>query len=395
MILQTSPGDFDAVYNHGLVLQELAARVRMGIEGGEREGDIKQVWQLLREACDRYSRALEIRPSFHAAQYNWGVALSELAGLMKRADGHQALYHLHDAALRYSQSLQGNPNNPQALNNWGLVLQEVSSFHTDLEVKLMLAAQAIDKFRRSLRLQPDFDHGCYNLGTVFYTHASTLRTQLRRTEDTIISQAALDWLAALSALNGSELGSHEAVDAMMQKAAQYIVLAWALQPGKEVYSQSVKVVQNMLPRPFLRVGYLKAPKLSTLGGPTESWERQFFALDQGTLRSGSALQLTMRSRGRAASPPIAEVPTSEDDYVVDLADVISAVRCLELSLPEGEAFWIGLKSRPQGMYFVAEDKETAEEWVDVLTLMQNIHSQQKAKSLATVLSPGKAHRSTE
>ena len=48
-LMQADPNNFDSVYNHGLVLQELAAKLRWGIEGGEREGEMKHVWQLLRE----------------------------------------------------------------------------------------------------------------------------------------------------------------------------------------------------------------------------------------------------------------------------------------------------------------------------------------------------------
>ena len=47
------------------------------------------------------------------------------------------------------------------------------------------------------------------------------------------------------------------------------------------------------------------------------------------------------------------------------------------------------------MYFVAEDKESAEEWVDVLTVMQYIHSQQRTKTLSGVLSSEKAPKSSE
>ena len=141
-----------------------------------------------------------------------------------------------------------------------LHMQEVSTYHTDLEAKLMLAAQAIDKFRRSIRLRPDFDHGCYNLGTVFYTHASTIRNQLRRSQAGNVVSAIADGTPALHALVGSEIGAPEAVDSMMGKAAQFIIMAWALQPNKDVYVQSVRVVQAMLPKPFLRVGYLKAPR---------------------------------------------------------------------------------------------------------------------------------------
>ena len=39
--------------------------------------------------------------------------------------------------------------------------------------------QAIDKFRRSVRFQLDFDHGCYNMGTIYYTHAAQIRESLK------------------------------------------------------------------------------------------------------------------------------------------------------------------------------------------------------------------------
>ena len=41
-------------------------------------------------------------------------------------------------------------------------------------------------------------------------------------------------------------------------AAQYIVLAGMLQPGREVYRRSLGVVQPLLPLPYLRRGFLQA-----------------------------------------------------------------------------------------------------------------------------------------
>lgn len=66
---------------------------------------------------------MDLRPGFHAALYNWGVALSELAGLVKTSDPPRSVYYLHEASQRYAESMEENPTNPQALNNWGLVLQ--------------------------------------------------------------------------------------------------------------------------------------------------------------------------------------------------------------------------------------------------------------------------------
>lgn len=38
-----------------------------------------------------------------------------------------------------------------------------------------LVHAAMEKFRLTLRSRPDFDRGCYNLGTVFYTFAMALQ----------------------------------------------------------------------------------------------------------------------------------------------------------------------------------------------------------------------------
>ena len=45
---------------------------------------------------------------------------------------------------------------------------------------------------------------------------------------------------------------------MFALAAQYIVLAFAQQPGKEVYRRSLGVVRELLPLPAMRAGALLA-----------------------------------------------------------------------------------------------------------------------------------------
>ncbi len=62
----------------------------------------------------------------------------------------------------------------QALNNWGLVLQELTALRPPSE-RAYLVDAAVSKFRRAIRLRPDFDRACYNLGTVCYAHASALK----------------------------------------------------------------------------------------------------------------------------------------------------------------------------------------------------------------------------
>ena len=62
------------------------------------------------------------------------------------------------------------------MNNWGLVLQELTALRPPSE-RAYLVDAAVSKFRRAIRLRPDFDRACYNLGTVCYAHASALKVE--------------------------------------------------------------------------------------------------------------------------------------------------------------------------------------------------------------------------
>lgn len=52
---------------------------------------------------------------------------------------------------------------PQANNNWGLALQDISGLRPPSERGAYLR-HSLSKFRRAIRLRPDFDRACYNLG---------------------------------------------------------------------------------------------------------------------------------------------------------------------------------------------------------------------------------------
>ena len=65
------------------------------------------------QACGRYEAAWRLQHASHAALYNWGVALSDMARLVKRTDEHEAYQCLLKAAEKYATSLHWNPNNPQ------------------------------------------------------------------------------------------------------------------------------------------------------------------------------------------------------------------------------------------------------------------------------------------
>ena len=65
------------------------------------------------QAADRYEAAWKLRSNSHAALYNWGVALSDMARVIKPIDREQAHELLRLSAEKYSLSLQWNPHNPQ------------------------------------------------------------------------------------------------------------------------------------------------------------------------------------------------------------------------------------------------------------------------------------------
>ncbi|KAG2453019.1 hypothetical protein HYH02_002354 [Chlamydomonas schloesseri] len=328
--------DYDIVYHHALVLQELAAK----LPGGHAEQ-----LQLLRQACELYACAAAVRPSSHSALYNWGVALSDMARLLKESDPDQALSCLQQATHKYAGALDLQPGNPQALNNWGLNLQEMSGLVPATSPERdTLVVYALEKFRHAVRLRPDFDRGCYNMGTVLYSYACAVQAELA-------TQLKAGRLTSQDAETSRERHARETrVRALFTAAAQYICLSAALQPSRDIYRRSLAVVKPMLPLPFLRAGYLTAPVEHTLGGPAESWRREWFVLDHVSLRSASALESSLSSAASGAGLGAGgAVPTlkighavNEVPLVVPLDAIISVRRCYDPSLPEGEALWLQL-----------------------------------------------------
>lgn len=87
------------------------------------------------------------------------------------------------------------------------------------------------------------------------------------------------------------------VRTLLAGAAQYICLAHALQPSKDIYRKSLAVVRQMLPLPFLRAGYLTAPRARSIGTVTETYRRDWFVLDQRSLRQASNMETSLSTAG--------------------------------------------------------------------------------------------------
>ncbi|KAL3142190.1 hypothetical protein ABBQ38_002540 [Trebouxia sp. C0009 RCD-2024] len=372
--------NFEAVYNDGLILQEKASQA-----GGSAQGQL----DLLKQACDKYHEAWELQTNSHAALYNWGVALSDMAHLEKKTEDDAAYHCLLAAAEKYALSLFYSPNNPQALNNWGLVLQELSTMRSPAE-RILLVQQSVAKFRRAIRLRPEFDRACYNLGTVYYAHACSLQGEVQNAS---AQQEAVS--------GGAEPTSEAVLRRTFALAAQYILLSYVLQPAKEVYSKSLQVIKQLLPLPHLRAGRLLAVAADSLGAVPERWLVSMFVLDQAGFRivaphdqpAASSQQVAAESQeshvGEESQKAQQESGSGDeqqpDSYQIGLSDVACVKPCNDPSLPPGYAFWVSLHSRTQGLYFVAQVSEDAEGWVDALHMASYAAKQGRMQMLANAL----------
>ncbi|CAL8468113.1 g7652 [Coccomyxa elongata] len=355
---QRNSADFEAIYNHGLALQELASRVTSSRD---------EQMRLLQQACERYEAAWKLRQSSHSALYNWGVALSDMSRAVKTADRSRAHDFLAAAADKYATSLRWNPNNPQALNNWGLVLQELSTMRAEAE-RDRLVRQSVAKFRAAIRLRPEFDRACYNLGTVYYSHAFALQTAAQAV---LSSQLTKD-----PEREAAERSEEAAVAQTFRLAAQYIALSFALQPGRDVYARSLKVVRPLLPGGHLRGGFLTAVRPDTDRTCAERWERSYFVIDHDGFRTAEVPEEDATEDSPKPAP---------FQQRIELADITDVKPCLDPSLPDGHAFWVALLNQPQGHIFLSDNGEDAEGWVDALLMCAHIAAGQRVPALAYAL----------
>lgn len=108
-------------------------------------------------ACDEFSAALEIDPSYLDARENYGLCLlrrGTISGTLGDADARRRLYGL--ARSHFTRLLALNPNNHDAYHHLGFM---------DLEQQRWDSAE--ENFLRCLELDPDNPYCHYNLGYVY------------------------------------------------------------------------------------------------------------------------------------------------------------------------------------------------------------------------------------
>jgi tetratricopeptide (TPR) repeat protein len=351
-IASSNPSNYEAIVRHGLNLQELASQVG--------KTSVANQEYLLRAACEAYRLANALtKGNVALVLFNWAVALSDLSGLLRQSNEEETMQHLKAAGARYEEALAINPTNAQALNNWALVLQEQASL-SPTQQKRPLLASAIARFRAASRFPSDIallSRFCYNLGTSMYAYASSLAEEFQQSLKSPMPPA-----------------EYKKVLASYSHSARCIIIANVLQPDVKVYKESLAVVQKLLPLPYLQVGALSIIEPSTENSPQERWIVAWFVLDSYALQS--------------VRPPASEAHLVEGmvpNVSIDITDIVAVETCQDPSLPPGWAIWIGLKSRPYGMFLVAGELEEAKTWSDSLTLLSRVAKEKRSASLQDVL----------
>lgn len=178
-------------------------------------------------------------------------------------------------------------------------------------------------------------HACVARGAVPVVFVGSVCTPLRRCLATAVAAAAAAWNRGTPSPSCFLLPPNSLLP---PSPARYISLAYAMQPSKQVYADSLSAVQRLLPLPWLRSGPLLAVHPQTEGTPGEQWVPCWFGLDHNGLQ--------------AVRPPTAfagqhGLPSAPLPIGFELADVVDARRVNDPSLPAGAPFWLGLRSKPR------------------------------------------------
>ena len=224
----------DLLTEYALTLQEQAEQFKEE----EENGDV--VEGLHAKACVAYEFASKWKERY-TIYYNWAIAVGDRARVLERKRPEEARVLWREACEKYEKAVEVGMERSylrgkegfsgemvtsmsvsRALNNHGLALRQRAMLMTDSETeestesKSKCLSEAILKFRRAIRISPDFHRAAYNLGTVEFA-----RGQMER--------AAVYVFSALAMVTSALPSSSETENA------------------KVVYSQSAQLVETALP----------------------------------------------------------------------------------------------------------------------------------------------------
>jgi tetratricopeptide (TPR) repeat protein len=121
-------------------------------------------------AYDKYERAVAIKPDMHEAFHNWGNALLDEA---KTLTGEAAAAKFAAAYDKYERAVAIKPDKHETFSMWGAALSQEAETLTGEAAAAKFAA-AYDKYERAVALKPDMHEAFYNWGTALLVEAETL-----------------------------------------------------------------------------------------------------------------------------------------------------------------------------------------------------------------------------
>jgi len=219
-----------------------------------------------KQAGECYTQALEVKPDYHDAANNWGIALDREAQALAASDLPAARALWRQAGERYAQALAIKPDKHEAANNWGWVLaQEAQALAaSDLPAARALWRQAGERYAQALAIKLDMHEIANNWGSALDDEAQALaasdlpaaRALWRQAGERYAQalaikpdkhEAANNWGNALAreaqALAASDL---PAARALWRQAGERYAQALAIKPDKHeaAYSWGLALAQE-------------------------------------------------------------------------------------------------------------------------------------------------------
>lgn len=101
-----------------------------------------------------YQKAIETKPGFAIAYYNWGGSLCDMA----KENDDEDLYE--EAAKKFKKAVQIDPEFADAYYNWGVILTNLGELSNDINQY----AEAIEKYKKVIEYKPDLGIAYNNWG---------------------------------------------------------------------------------------------------------------------------------------------------------------------------------------------------------------------------------------
>lgn len=346
----------EALHNWGLALQEQADQVGTGKESkltasAEGEARFESREELLKDACDKYQRAHELRPGNFRVLYNWGVALSDLARMQTSDTEVERLQS--SASERYknaamaADSAAATADNPsvassvysQALNNRGLAFQNVASKRrsnpSEAQSQLSLASSC---FRDAIRPNPTFHRAVYNLGTALHSWA--------------------------------DLGGDDA-RVLRSASAACVALASALCPSVDVYRRSLALVQRHLP-PSAEDGEPVLFSVWMLKEPAQPLDRAF-------------RHLWRECCAQVRCEEVRVIRPAGSDESIPMNELSSVEPVADSSLPCACGIWLSRGSY-DSLFLCAKDSVAMDAFANIAHVSKAVHSLGLSSSLHSLIS---------